>query len=248
MDFTAARHIPFIGDLLALPFRLIPETAQVRIIQGPLRGKKWIAGSGMHGWWLGSYEHEKQLRVKAAVRPGHVFYDLGANVGFYTILGAVLTGASGRVYSFEPVESNLLFLRRHLKLNRVDNCTVLQVAVSSSDGYADFQVGPNPQVGHLAPGGANALTVRTVAIDTLVAKGEISPPNVIKCDIEGGEYEALIGARQTLERFHPTIFLATHGSEIHEACCRELLNLKYRLMPMDHSSLGKARELIATAP
>ena len=247
MDFSAVRHKPVIGYLLALPFRLIPKTAQVRIIQGPLRGKRWIVGSGMHGWWLGSYEHEKQLRLQAAVRPGHVFYDVGANVGFYSLLGSVLTGASGKVYSFEPVESNLCFLREHLNLNHVSNCTILQAAVSSSDGYAEFEAGPSPQMGRLAHAKDNTMTVRTIAIDSLVARAELPPPDVIKCDIEGGEYDALIGARQTLERFHPTVFLATHGPEVHEACCRELLDLKYRLTPLDHGSLGMARELVATA-
>jgi len=79
------------------------------------------------------------------------------------------------------------------------------------------------------------MTVRTIAIDSLVARAELPPPDVIKCDIEGGEYDALIGARQTLERFHPTVFLATHGPKS-TSLLQELLDLKYRLTPLDHGS------------
>jgi FkbM family methyltransferase len=234
-----------IGRALRLPLKLIPANAQVRVIRGPLRGKRWIAGSSNHGCWLGRYKRERQRAFSAALKRGDVVYDLGANVGFYSLLASVLVGPEGRVFSFEPNPRNLDLLHRHLKLNGVTNCSVLDVAVSCLDGTANFDIGPNPSVGHLTAETQNTLSVRTVTLDGLVASGRLPPPNVIKCDIEGGEYDALRGASGTLMKHAPTIFLRTHGQVVHERCCTLLTALHYRLTPLDELSLGSAREVVA---
>ena len=177
------------------------------------------------------------MAFSAAIKQGDVVYDIGANVGLYSLLASHIVGSEGRVFSFEPVPRNLDFLRRHLQLNQVKNCSVLEVAVSRLDGIANFNLGINSMMGHLTDGSQNAFSVRTVRVDDLVASGEIAPPNVIKCDIEGAEYDALIGALATLSKYRPTIFLATHGPEIHECCCRLLLGLHYQLSSPRWNSL-----------
>ena len=230
---------------LCLPLRLIPKEAQVRILQGPLHGKRWIAGSSNHGWWLGTYEYEKQRAFSTVVRAGDAVYDLGANVGFYSLLASFLVGSEGQVFSFEPLSRNLSFLRRHLDLNQITNCSVFDVAVSSSNGLAGFDFGPTPCQGHLTSESKAALTVRTATLDSLVASGKLPPPNVIKCDIEGGEYDALTGARDTLSRYLPSIFLATHGPEVHARCCELLSSIGYNLTPLDELSLNQSREILA---
>ncbi|MGB7759240.1 MAG: FkbM family methyltransferase [Bryobacteraceae bacterium] len=246
MNFSAISPKTLVGKAIRLPLRLIPANARVRVIQGPLRGSRWIAGASIHGCWLGSYEWEKQRKFCEVVRRGDVVYDLGANVGFYTLLASVLAGADGKVYSFEPSPRNLRLLRTHLELNHVDNVSVVDVAVSSSDGCAQFDLGPDPSMGHLRQGQSNAIGVRTAALDTLVFSSQILPPSVIKCDIEGGEYEALMGARRMIVQYHPTILLATHGDEVHARCCRLLTELRYELTPLDRRPLEEAREILAT--
>jgi len=236
-----------IGQALRLPLRLIPKEAQVRIVRGPLRGKRWIAGSSNHGCWLGSYEHAKQRAFATAIRRGDTVYDLGANVGFYSLLASAFVGSEGRVFSFEPVPRNLSFLRRHLELNQVTNCSVFDVAISSSDGQANFDIGPNPCRGHLTTERQTALTVLTVTLDSLVGSGKLPPPNVMKCDIEGGEYDALTGARDTLAKYLPNIFLATHGPEVHVQCCKLLTSLGYKLTPLDDLPLNASSEILAAA-
>ncbi|MFZ3211418.1 MAG: FkbM family methyltransferase [Terriglobales bacterium] len=182
------------------------------------------------------------------VRAGDIVYDLGANVGFYSLLASFLVGSDGQVFSFEPVPRNLRFLRRHLDLNQIANCSALDVAVSSSNGVANFDLGPTPCQGHLTTESRAALTVRTVALDSLVASGKIPPPNVIKCDIEGGEYDALTGARDTLSRYRPGIFLATHGPEVHGRCRELLTSIGYNLTALDGLSLNESREILAVEP
>lgn len=224
----------------------------VPILQGPLRGMRWIAGSSNHGCWLGSYEFSKQHRFAAAVKPGDVVWDLGANVGFYTLLASVLTGSDGRVFSFEPAPRNLAFLRKHLDRNHVANCAVFELAVGSSDGTAKFELGVNNLIGHLATdanpptGRTGSITVRVAALDRMVDSGHLLPPDVIKCDVEGGEADALEGAGRTLAAHRPTIFLATHGPSVHARCCSLLAGLGYELAPLDGPQLADCREILAT--
>jgi FkbM family methyltransferase len=245
MNFSAISRETFLGRMLRLPLRLIPDHAQMRILQGPLRGKKWIAGSGNHGCWLGSYEYAKQKAFAAAVCAGDIVYDLGANVGFYSLLASVLAGPQGRVYSFEPVPENLDFLRKHLAMNQVTNCVIFALAVSDSRGTANFAFGLDSCSGGLRAGSGNSMAVQTVALDDMVAAGEILAPSVIKCDIEGGEFAALKGAARTLVAAAPKIFLATHGQEAHQRCCKFLSDLGYTLTSLDEHPLDFSSEILA---
>jgi FkbM family methyltransferase len=200
-------------------------------MQGPLRGKRWITGSSDHGCWLGTYEFEKQKAFSRMVRRGDVIYDLGANVGWYTLLGSVL-GAS-RVYSFEPAAENVLVLREHLRLNRIENCTVFQSALGRNSGTAYFEAGPSNSTGHLVTHSAsNTTSVPRVCMDDLIESEGLLPPDVIKCDVEGAEFEVLLGARKTLETGSPAILVATHTAELHRLCSEFLHDLHYTTGPI----------------
>lgn len=125
LNFSALPSSSLVGRLVRLPLRLVPKAAEVRILQGPLRGKRWIVGSFNHGCWLGSYEIAKQKKIVELVRPGMVCWDVGAHVGFYTLLFAELVGPKGRVFAFEPVSSNLALLRRHVEMNGYMNVRIV---------------------------------------------------------------------------------------------------------------------------
>ena len=245
MNFSHISDKTIFGRALRLPLQLIPSDTLLPILQGRLRGKTWIAGSSNHGCWLGSYEYSKQRIFSAAVRQGDCVFDLGANVGFYSLLASVLVGEGGKVFCFEPVLRNLEFLRRHLELNGIMNCSVWDVAVGRSEGTASFDAGRNQSMGRLTVEGQNAYRVRTVGLDQLVASDKLPPPNLIKCDIEGGEYDALVGASNVLAKHGPTIFLATHGDKIHQECCRFLADLDYRLTSLDGRPVHQTNEVLA---
>ena len=74
---------------------------KVRILQGKLRGKKWIVGSGNHAYWLGSHEYKKRILFEKVIRQGSIVFDIGAHVGFYTLLASVLVGTKGKVFAFD---------------------------------------------------------------------------------------------------------------------------------------------------
>ena len=90
MDFSKLSYRSFVGKLARLPLRLIPKKAVLPILQGQLRGKKWVVGAGNHSYWLGSYEMHKRQAFEREVKPGMVVFDVGANVGFYSLLAAYL--------------------------------------------------------------------------------------------------------------------------------------------------------------
>jgi FkbM family methyltransferase len=233
----------FLGQLLRAPLSLIPKRAVLPILQGPLRGKLWAVGSATHGCWLGSYEFAKQRLFSKTLRPGDIVFDVGANVGFYSLLAAVRVGASGRVYAFEPLPRNLDCLRRNLTLNQIANVDIVEAAVAAEPGVVTFDTGAHPSLGRIDPAGS--LSVRSVMLDGLVSSAALPIPTVIKMDIEGGEVAALEGARNTLTLHHPRIFLATHGTRAHEACCSLLESVGYELRSLDHRSVAETDELVA---
>jgi hypothetical protein len=103
MNFSGLRRDTLIGRPLVLSLKLVPQSSVARLLQGRLRGARWIVGPGTHGCCLGTYELPKQREFDKAVREGHVVYDVGANVGFYSLLAACCVGENGKVHAFEPL-------------------------------------------------------------------------------------------------------------------------------------------------
>jgi len=230
-----------VGRLLRAPLAFVPDGARMRVLQGTLRGKTWIAGSHSHGCWLGSYEYGKQQLFAALMKPGMVVYDIGASAGFYTLLASQLAGPSGFVVAFEPQPRHLRYLRAHLRLNQVENATVLDLAVADAPGRARFSTGAR---GTLSDEGD--LEVRKTSLDALVESRAVPPPDLLKLDVEGGELTAIRGAHAVLTRFKPIILLTT-VPRTHEACIEELRELGYGVQSTDGLPLDQTHELIARA-
>jgi FkbM family methyltransferase len=234
-----------LGRIARLPLALIPRTATVRIISGPLRGKKWIVGAGNHGYWLGTYEQEKQKWLHDNVHENDVFYDLGAHTGYYMLLASLLVGKKGAVYAFEPNPRNLIFLRRHIALNNIENAIAKEAAVADRNGTMPFNFDVSSFMGHIDAKGD--LNVNVVSLDFCLEKGEIRRPDCMKIDVEGAELSVLKGARECLSSFHPRIFLSLHSKELLDECSAYLTSLGYVLTPMDNVPLEQSREVFAIA-
>lgn len=244
INFSGIPNQSSLGKLLRLPLKFIPNKLQMPILQGKLQGKKWIVGSSQHGCWLGSYEYDKQVLFAQTVKPGSVIYDLGSHVGFYTLLSSVLVGNIGKVVSFEPLPKNLTYLKKHLQINNITNTQIIEAAVCDREGTAYFETNNCSFQGHFVSEGN--LCVRTVGLDELINKKQLPPPNYMKIDVEGAEVKVLQGAKKMLTEFHPTIFLATHGKEIHKECCELLANLGYKLKSITDKDLADSDEILAT--
>ena len=203
---------------------LLPRIAYP-VVRGPLQGAQFVLGSleGKGGGatvYFNMMEPEQTAAMAASLKKGHVFFDIGANVGFYTVLGARQVGSSGKVLAFEPVARNLAYLFRHVELNKLRNVMIVSAACSDSVSLAMFTAGENNAMGHLAGDGSadnRVSLVPTVSVDSVVQRTGLTP-HVMKIDVEGAELAVLEGARTTLKVHGPAIFLSTHSSELRTAC------------------------------
>jgi len=228
-----------IGKLLRFPLNLIPKGTIVPILGSAARGKKWILGSGAHSQWLGIHEIGKKKVYKKAIKSGSVVYDIGANVGIYTIISSILCGETGHVYAFEPVPVNAKYLKKHVELNKLNNVTIVETAVSDVDGYLQFKDDGDHCTSHISIDGE--IKVESQTIDSFVFTKKNKPPGYLKIDVEGAEVSVLQGGKKVLNEYKPEIFLATHGYELDRACRNLLAQLNYKVNNLP----GSADELYA---
>ena len=243
IDFSALSRSSVMGSLLRSALRILPPSMVVPIIQGPIRGKKWIIGSCTNGCWLGTYEHHTIDVFQAMVPEGGIVYDIGANVGYYTLVAAKLVRSSGHVYAFEPVPRNCELLSKHLAINGIDNVSVIEAAVSSAVSEARFDPHPGPSMGHLAAEGS--LRVRCLTLDDFVFNQGMRPPDVIKIDVEGAEADVLKGGRELFRRCRPMVLLATHSDEVQRECRRLLESYGFTVEALNGMPLDQADQFVA---
>ena len=204
-------------------------------MSGPLRGSRWIVGSHTHGCWLGIYEPSKQAAVRRFTRPGGVFYDLGANVGFYTLLAAKL---GARVVAVEPLPRNVAYLRRHLGLNHCSDVEIFEGVVLDRAGSVHL-VAAGSATAYV---GDTGVPVRATTLDEMVGSLGYPTPTVIKCDVEGAELRVLAGGRSVLPTRRPVLLLSVHSEQLKVACTAQLSEWGYRTEVDPHD----AHEIIAT--
>lgn len=196
----------FVNNLM----RLSVSDRDVEIVEGIGAGLKFNGGLGNADFALGKYEFPLQQTLASHLKPGGVFYDIGANIGFFSIIGAKLVGDTGKVYAFEPVPDNAAKIRHNARLNNFSQITVIEKAVSGSTGKGELLLTRNIG-GHTLtsadrpPDVQSSMTVDLVSIDDLIARGELTPPTLVKVDVEGAELDVLQGMRQTLAQYQPLV-------------------------------------------
>lgn len=153
----------------------------------------------------GAYEPHLVACFDKICRPGSVVFDIGANVGFHSLMLSHLAGERGRVYAFEPNSENCRLILLASEHNRVSNITLLPIALSDQRGWAYFSshIGSN---GGFVSQQFVALHGHGTVVPTFTLD-ELSLPNVdvIKVDVEGAEYKALKGGEAILSRSRPAV-------------------------------------------
>lgn len=162
-----------------------------------------------------AYEPQYVSVLRNLVSAGDTVFDIGANIGFYSVLFSVWVGRRGRVIAYEPDPANVKLLLRNLALNGCQNVIVRPVALSDKSGSELFSVDRvTRSTGHLGPGATYGGTIFGTGREDLIRVAtsilddevrEFGPPDLIKMDIEGGEYCALVGGAELLQRQRPLI-------------------------------------------
>jgi FkbM family methyltransferase len=158
----------------------------------------------------GTYELPIQEAVASNLSPGDVFFDVGANIGFFSLIAAKHIKARGSVYAFEPVPRNAARIARSARLNGFGMIEVFTEAVGAKTGRAELLLARHIGGAMLAEAGAppdmsGRIKVDVVALDDAIAKRGLRPPTLVKIDVEGAEIDVLRGMTETLRLHRPKI-------------------------------------------
>lgn len=158
----------------------------------------------------GEFEHSTTELIKKEVKDGMVFLDIGANIGWYSLLGSRLVGNSGHVYAFEPDPYLFKIINENVELNNLTNVSVFPFAVSNKSGKAKFslnhaQDGDNRLESQII--NDEIIQVKTITIDDFCERHNVKP-DFIKMDIQGSEPKAFEGMKNIVSK-NPEIKIIT---------------------------------------
>jgi len=210
-----------------------------------------IAGGGAAGmkmrldlhlekdYWLGTYESDLQVAIEHLTKPSWNAFDVGANIGFVSLLLAQKLGEYGKIFAFEALPANLERLQTHVKINKLESrVCVIPTAVADTSKPVRFLIGPSGAMGKAegsvgrAVAHQESVEVPGICLDDFVYRDGNPPPQVIKMDIEGGEVLALNGMKRLLVEAHPLILLELHGPEAARISWEILTTAGYQICRM----------------
>ena len=148
----------------------------------------------LYGW----NEREEAARFLSLAKAGMTVFDVGANVGFYSLLLAARVGPTGSVHSFEPTPRVAGALRTNVQLNDFAQVKVNQIAMSDSCGTTAFYVHDDDVLSSFGGVSQTAIDVATLTIDAYLEQNGIRHVDLIKIDVEGAEVRVLRGASRLL--------------------------------------------------
>lgn len=242
---------PFVGKALRRAAHLFPEGSVVTVRTGALAGLRWRRHHRyVNGYWIGNYELPVQAALARLLSPGRVFYDVGANAGFFSMQAAKAVGSAGRVFSFEPLPENGSSVLEQVELNAMSQVRLVNLAVGRAPGTATFSfaAGGNA-LAHLGAARTPSELSMEVGVTSLDDFTRSNPaPDVLKMDVEGAEVDVLEGAERLLAERHPDWLIELHGEDLGARCVEILSRHGYRFERLDGSvpaDPGREAHLVA---
>jgi FkbM family methyltransferase len=218
--------------------------SEVEVAAGDLRGYKILLNlKAEKSRWLGTYEPELAEAVREFVRPGMTVYDVGANIGYVSLLLAHAVRPNGQVFAFEALPANIERIRRNIELNGLEErIRLVPSAVADKSGELTFYVHESVGMGKVAGSAGRReehyqaeIAVQALSLDEFVYQQGNPAPEVVKMDIEGGEVLALPGMKRILNEHRPLLLLELHGPESEKVAWQTLQDAGYSLYQMTGS-------------
>lgn len=154
----------------------------------------------------GLWERHLSYAIPGSLKPGSVFFDIGANVGYYTVLASKILGPAGKIVAVEPSPRIVEVLEENVAREARSPVIVEALAVGAEPGRARLHFDESESgASYLGPDGGDGDEVEVVTLDVLAARHGL--PDVIKADVEGLEGDLLTGGRRTLEDGGPAVFM-----------------------------------------
>jgi FkbM family methyltransferase len=199
------------------------------------------------------YEPYESKLVREYLKPGMTVYNIGANLGYYTLLASECVGPHGSVYAFEPAPENFELLKRTATENKLANVELFPSAVGATSGAATLSLSRTNSGDHQLQMVVTRdhIVVDVISIDAFVSEGH-APPDAIIMDVQGAEFDVLKGAFELLASKHSLIlfteFWHSGLDERHPNGAAEMLtildNAGFQLTLIDE----KGRTLEKTSP
>jgi FkbM family methyltransferase len=229
--------IPLLSSILRKFARRYPEGSTVTIRNGHLAGYRWKRYHRyVNGYWLGIYELPLQEAIVGELKSGDVFYDIGANAGFFSLLASKYVGPRGRVYAFEPLPDNINAISANFRINSIETCELVEAAVTNRNGTIEFYKGADSSMASIFNNKdkTGSFSVSAITLDDFVQ--DHRPPNMIKMDIEGAELLALQGGEKLLTQSErPRLLIELHGKETGNKVIQYLKSLGYTVLTLNHT-------------
>jgi len=195
--------------------------SEISIAAGAAKGLKMILDlQSEKDYWLGTYESDLGAAARKLIQHGDIVYDVGANVGYISLLCAQLSGKRGKVFAFEALPANVARLRKNVLINALEpQITITHAAVIDTGQAVTFLTHPSGAMGKaLGSDGRDEqydgqITVPGLALDVFVYDDNHPAPDIIKMDIEGGEGKALSGMPRLLAEKKPILLIELHGEK-----------------------------------
>ena len=191
-----------------------PDGSEVFQCYGPLQGFKMSTNWARYrGYVYGNWEPAVTQAILSYAKRGMCAFDIGAHLGYYSLLLAKCVGPAGRVVSFEPSPVNFSTLQRNILLNNLDTVELINLAVFSKSGTIEMSVSSTDtasgdwSINRRANG--DSIQVQTISLDQFCETNQVLP-DFLKIDVEGAEYDVLIGGRETIGRSQPTMLVELH--------------------------------------
>ena len=232
-SYAPSRFASVIHSILnKLPGEKYPVIACGGLLEGYRMRVEWAR---YRCFAYGNWEPELRELVKANVRNGSIAVDVGAHIGYYSLLLSRLVGPTGQVYSFEPVPPNFSFLTENLKMNGCANVEAVNRAVLDRQTQirVDLPEGDPLPIGvsFADASQAGSVKVETVSLDEYLLARTLKV-DFLKVDAECAEDMVLTGARRLIARDRPSILMEVHhfdGDREKSPVPRHMREMGYRV-------------------
>lgn len=152
----------------------------------------------------GKFDDQVFEALSLSIKPGTVFIDVGANIGYYSLLAMDFVGTNGMVHAFEIDPRPLVCLKKTVKKNGFNNFFIHEIALGEKEGVAYLQM--KKDCGHSSAGSRlRGRPVPMASLDSFLPELKDKRVSAVKIDVEGGELAVLLGARQLLLKHSPLI-------------------------------------------
>jgi FkbM family methyltransferase len=187
-------------------------------------GEKFKLRGDLGFWLLWRRDTGEERFLTALSLNGKTVYDVGSYIGVLTVFFAKTVGENGRVVAFEPNPENCAKAKGNVKLNSLNNVQLMEIGIGSQrrttqltfprwrSGAGSMDDGIRQRI--VKDGKFESIEVQVDTLDNCVEVNKLPTPDLVKIDIEGMEYDALVGMAETIRRHKPALYVEIHGADV----------------------------------